>query len=327
MKNTRSTFFSVSIAAMLVAFLPPAQADDDTLSTMLQTLQAEKQRYSQLTQQLQESIRAATRTAAAHGAIALTEGDGLTIGVTQAGSLKRDVIIEESKLTAMQASRQAVIDRFNQPGDIPPSVLAQLDPEIVQLRQQRDFLVQQRDTRASAARNPESDPRQQQMNQQINDIDKRIGEIVENASEERKQAIQNNFRVTDEINLFLLDHKIREQEILVETLTRKYHEQLAKNAERAAEVIDISFDQAQLQRVNRILEQIDGRIFAIQSRQGEVLPSAENVPNDPGIQAQIDRIIERLDQLESRLAPQPEQRAVQQPATPQRTLQRTWRSR
>jgi capsular polysaccharide biosynthesis protein len=64
-----------------------------------------------------------------------------------------------------------------------------------------------------------------------------------------------------------LDQEIRAQEILVEELTKQYNDQFTKNRVRAEEVLDISLHQAPLDQTHRTLQQIDGRMSAIQSEQ------------------------------------------------------------
>jgi ABC-type sugar transport system ATPase subunit len=95
-------------------------------------------------------------------------------------------------------------------------------------------------------------------------IDDKI-EKFDDLNGNKRQAIQDAFRAQEELNIFMLEQDIRAQEILVETLRKKYKEQLEENAKRASNRLDAQFDQTQLDRTIKILEQIDQRILDLKS--------------------------------------------------------------
>ena len=111
------------------------------------------------------------------------------------------------------------------------------------------------------------DPRIAQTDRQIEQIDERIKSITTGTNSNALEAMRNHFRLQEEVNLFQLDQEIRVQEILVEELTRKYHEQLMKSVERAENVLDVAFEQSQLERTNRTLDRIEDRILALATEQ------------------------------------------------------------
>jgi hypothetical protein len=62
-----------------------------------------------------------------------------------------------------------------------------------------------------------------------------------------------------------LDSDIREQEMLLAELVKRYSEQLVRNVESVANAIDVSFDQTQLARTNKFIDMIDDRTVAVVS--------------------------------------------------------------
>jgi len=259
---------------------------DDTArqtdNSMLNNLQGEKRQMGLQAQQLQNSIRQKTQQAAAQGAVAGSEG--MSIGLGQGESLKRDVALEEARLTSMKATRVATLERINNPAQIPPVVLAQLAPELAQIGIEKEKLQLQREGLAQTIQNPTGDPRVQQIDRRIKDLDERSAKIASDVDGNRKREILDRFRAGEEIKLYVLDQDIREKEILVDTLKAKFSDQLKESAERAGNALDTTFDQTQLDRTNKTIDQIDDRILAIKSEQkapGQIIPLAKAVASKP----------------------------------------------
>ena len=302
--------------------LPAVQAENDDAASWITRLNAEKRQLTLMANQLQESIRSKTRQAAIQGAAA--GGAGMAVGLAQGESLARDIALEDAKLTAMRATRIATLERMNNPGQIPPAVLMQLNPELARLAGERQSLQQQRDTTAQALAKPEDDPRVQQFDKRMKDLNDRMEKIITDVDGNRSREIQNQFRAQEEIKLYVLDQDIRSQEILVEALKRKFNEQLAKNAQRAGDILDTTFDQSQLNRVNKTLDQIEEQLIEIRMQQNGIHLSRTENTRDDSIREQLRRINERLDQIETRLhVPQP----VPQTPVPRRGVQPGWRFR
>ena len=248
---------------------------------LIGALRIEERRQRQIAQTLQENIRRTLiQEAIIQGATAGV--DGMSLSLAQGESLERDIANANAKLTTMRAQRRGIVERMEQPSQVPVSILVQLNPEIrvisaqrEALVQQRERLVQQRESRAGALPNPDSDPRLMQIDRQIESLDARLAELTTDVDGRGLEAMRNLFRLQEEANLFQLDQEIRVQEILVEQLTTKHNEQLLKSIERAESVLDASFAQAQLERAHRTLDKIEDRIIAITTEQrapGQITP-------------------------------------------------------
>ena len=244
-----------------------------TNNNLLSSLRIEERRQRQFAQTFQESIRRATREAALRGV-----APRMNIGVVQEESLQRDVALAEVKLTTMRAQRRGIAERMENSDIIP--VPMRLNPELRVINEQRELLVQQREARMEALSRPDNDARVGQLNRQIEHLDERIKAITTGVDSRRLETLQNHFRLQEEANLFQLDQDIRVQEILVEELRNKYNEQLLKGLDQAENVLDVSFEQSQLERVHRTLDKIEDRILAITSEQrapGRITPLSRAV--------------------------------------------------
>lgn len=266
---------------MLAALFMPAvlAADEGNSPTILSKLIVEKQRQQALAATLQNNIRRKTAEAAR-----LVPGE----------LLQRDVALAKTQLIALRAKRKATQEQTEQPVQIPAAILEQMNPEFVTLNTKRKALQERKETLIQLAVKPD-DPQIQTIDQNIEALDERIRKFVDENSLER--AMQ----VNDQVNLFTLDQEIRTQEILVLELGKRYKEQLKKSTEHAEYVAEISFDQAQLDRVNKIIEQIDARILALTSEQKDTVNLADTAPENLSNRALLLRILETLDRIEARL--------------------------
>ena len=232
---------------------------------LISNLRTEERRQQQVAQTLQARIRQKTREAAAQGAVIGTGGTSRNL--VQEESFARDLALAEARLTAMKAQRKGIMERMEKPGLIPVSILVQLSPELKRFNEQREELLQKWEALSQTVSRPEDDPRIVQIDRHIQQIDERIKAMVSSTDSSTLEALQNQFRIQEEVNLFQLELEIRTQEILVEVLTKEYHEQLINNVERTENALDVTFDQFQLERTNRTLDKIEDRILAITTEQ------------------------------------------------------------
>ena len=191
-------------------------------------------------------------------------GDGgMSVGIAQGESLVRDIALADAKLTSMMAQRRAIIERIADPTRIPISLLIQLNPVLKALNERRSALVQQRLLDGNAP----DDPLIVQIDREIEQIDAKVKTLATDINQGMLELMMQQFRLQDEMALFQLELEIRVQEILVAELTRKLNEQQIKSVERSESVLDVMFEQAQLERTNRTLSQIEERILAITTEQ------------------------------------------------------------
>ena len=257
-----------------------------TDNRMLVHLQSERRKQQQAASQLQDTIRTASRKAASQGAAAGSEG--MVAGMGLGESLMRDVQIADAQLTAMKAELKAIQERILQPSQIPYSVLATINPELAILNGKIMELSQKREQYLQTVK--PDDPRVVQLETQLKTLNDRLYNMTNNTGSPEMEQLQKSFRVQEEMNEYNAKLKIRTQEILVEELNRKYAEQLSQGAARAGEVVDVSFNQAQLKRTDKTLETIDDRILAIQSEQqapGQISPLSKAVASPANITKQI----------------------------------------
>jgi len=250
---------------------------------LLTGLRTEERRLRSLAQTYQENIRGKTERAAAAGAAAGTEG--MVTGLVQGESLQRDVAMAETQLTAMQAQRRSIQERIDQPGKVPLAMLMQGNPELISLSEQKDNLMRRKEMLTSTLKQ-QNDPRILQADREIEIVDKRIRDIIGGVDSTGQQSMQDYFRYQAEVDKYQNDQQIRYQEILVEALTKKYRDQLANSATRAADVLDVAFEQAQLQRINKGLDLIDDRILSVQTEQrapAQIALLSRAVPSMPSL--------------------------------------------
>ena len=239
----------------------------ETNNNLISQLRVEERRQRQQAQAHQESIRRAARSAARLGAEAGTGGESgeMGHGLAQGVSLERDIALADTRLTTMRSQRRAIIERMNRPDMVPISLLMRMNPETQAINDRREILIQQRESRAQFLPDPSSDLRIIEMDRQIENLDTRLEELATGVDGSGLETMQHSFRFQEEVNLFNLDQEIRTQEILVEELVSKHNEQLLRSVERAENVLDASFEQAQLSRANNVLNQIEDRILALQT--------------------------------------------------------------
>jgi len=234
---------------------------------LISNLRIEERRQRQLAQTLQESIREKTRQAAMQNAVTGATGTEGIIIFAQSEALVREIVQAETKLTVQRAQRRAIVERLESPPIMPIGMVIQSHPELKSLTEQREVLAQQAEYLTQTISNPDDDPRIRDRNRQIERTDERIKVIVSRTDNNALETVQNHFRFQEEANLFQLNQEIRMQEILIEELTKKYDDQLMKSAERAKNVLDVSFELAQLERTNRTLDKIEDRILAVTTEQ------------------------------------------------------------
>ena len=227
------------------------------------SLRVEERRQRQLATALQESIHRKTREAAlveVATQTAVSMSTGMTSGIVPIESWIQEIQHAEVKLMTQLAQRKDIVERMENPGSIPISLLIQLNPELKFLNEQRNALVQQR-MLAETFSTPD-DPQIVPMDRQIELIDERVRTIASSADISTVEAAMHHFRFQDEAALFQLDQDIRTQKILVAALANKYQQQRIRSIDRAA-VPDIALEIAQLERANRTLSLIEERIQTV----------------------------------------------------------------
>lgn len=293
-------FRSLLLVAFLTALFTPAvwatDEPDDPNVAMLNALQVEKRRQLQWASQLQEDILAKTRKAAQRGGVSGQEG--MIASLVQGESLLQHVAVAEVQLVALRASKKAAEERHAKSQDVPVAVLLQLNPEFAALNSQKAALQQKKEALYQNV-SDKNDPRILEIERQIVVVEEKLGKMF-TPDENWRAKIVSSLQTQVEVEVWQIGQDIRMQEILIEELQKKYAEHLAASAKRAEATVDISFEQTQLAKVNKTIDQIEDRIFAISMQARGVADF--NVPNDLGNQTPLLRIVEILERIEARLA-------------------------
>jgi capsular exopolysaccharide synthesis family protein len=231
----------------------------------IRQLTVEKGRHTQAVQQYQETIRTLSKQTAEQGAVADGKG-GLGGGFAPSESLLRDVYLNEAQLTALEAKRKMSLQRIERPGDIPTAVLQQFHPEFQQLNAQLDRLRIQRDEMKQYLKNTD-DPRFKQLDQQINSVNARLGNIGNSANDEAFQGILKLMQLNEQMNQWNLEQDIQTMQLLGSELKEKYQQQLLLNADRSVSAAQIMFLQTNLERSNKVLDLIEEQLATISAEQ------------------------------------------------------------
>lgn len=224
---------------------------------LVTSLRLEERRQQQVAKTLQERIRRKTKESAMQ-----VFGISADVECLRGESLVQDICFAEARILTQRAQYKAIVERIENPNVVPISVLIQNHPELQTLSGQRLVLGKQKTELARVY--SEDDPRIVELDQQMERIDERISSL---ASKDGQESVQAFFRLQEETKLFELGMEIRAQEILVEELTNKYNEQLINSVNQSEEMLDVTFDQAQLERTNKTLERIEDRILEIAMEQ------------------------------------------------------------
>jgi len=270
-----------------IVFIEENSRTTDTKVTA--SLNDEKRMLNQKNQLLQEGIRSKTQQAAAQGGAAGV-GGSIAMGLAQGETLARDVALENAKLAAMEASLKASEARRDNPGKIPGAVLMQLDPDLARANADKQELQQQRDAMAKTSPAPEKDARVQRLDREIKEMDDRMRKLMQDADGNRTSAILANFQAQEEIQIFTIEQMIRAQKILVETLEQRYKDQLLANVDRSTNVVDASFEITQLERNNKVLDQIEERLTSMRNEQkapGQIVPLSRAARSEPNRLRQV----------------------------------------
>ena len=257
--------------------------DAETNRRLLNQLRVEERRQRTLASNAQMRIRDVTMEAAKQGVVMSENGMGL--GIAQSESLARDVAIADAKLTAMESNRQAVFERMQDPSrSVPLSILIQFNPEIKFLNDQRETLVRQRESRRQVVGNPEEDSRIRTFDRQIDSVDDSIRALATGSDSNSLRAVQDYFKLQEEVNLYQAEQDVRVQQILVQELTKKYNEQLLTSVQRSISVLDATNEQTALNRANSILDLIEKRLLEVSTEQrapGRITQLTRATPSIP----------------------------------------------
>jgi capsular exopolysaccharide synthesis family protein len=250
------------VTAFFESYVNQAQAWNLKLLTQLNL---ELNRQKATARMLQEEIRTGMEKAAKQGGAA--SKDGLSGGLNQGESILRDLYLHKSKLESLRAEEKMLKEAITEGMNIPQSILAKAIENDPMLRMLQTRLVDLREQVASLKKTlvREDDPKIIGYQNQIREIEKKIEEEYSTAGNSKVEYIQRSLAANLDQAIWEKSMAIRSQEILVENLQKSYEEQVKDVGERTVQIVDVSFQQAQLERINRILDQLETRVVTLET--------------------------------------------------------------
>ncbi|MDR3181302.1 MAG: hypothetical protein LBT89_00020, partial [Planctomycetaceae bacterium] len=235
----------------------------DSSNHLIRQLNAEMSRQTSLAHFYQDAIRSKIEKAALQGAAAGQEG--MAAGIGQGESLMRDAALAENRLIGLRAEQKMYKETLEHPENIPQSMLYQAiqnDPELQALNLKLDAARARKEELKPILTRPD-DPRIKNLDTQIADMEKSIKDLLEGAKNTKGQSIQLGIRANIEQQIWERTMQIRTAEIQVQELQQKYKEQLDKSSTRSTSIADVTFDQASLGRINKVLDALSERLVTL----------------------------------------------------------------
>ncbi|MDR1270217.1 MAG: AAA family ATPase [Planctomycetaceae bacterium] len=250
------------VTAFFDTFASQAQ---DWNHKLLTQLNLELNRQKATARLLQDEIRSNMEKAAKQGGVASKEG--MSGGLNQGESILRDLYLQESKLESLRAEEKMLKESMTEGMNIPQSILAKAIENDPMLRMLQTRLVDLREQVASLKKTlvRDDDPKIIGYQNQIKEIEKKIEEEYSSAGSNKVKDLQSSFVANLEQAIWEQSRAIRAQEILVESLRKRYGEQVTNVGERTVQIVDVSFQQNQLERVNKILDQLETRVVSLET--------------------------------------------------------------
>jgi hypothetical protein len=223
---------------------------------MLNELLAEKRKQQQSAAQMQDVIRAKSKEA--------TDREGMGGSPALVELLLKELALADIQLTTMKAKRKAIEMQIERPNTVPVEWLIQSSPEYAKLAAQKDSLEHKREIIIGTTVASDDEPAIKAIDWQIEALNERIKKLTV-VGADGNNAILVNFRRHEETKLYEMDQEIQVQQILVQELKEKCHKHYADNDRRTEITLDVSIQQTNLARANKIIDAIDDRILAIQT--------------------------------------------------------------
>lgn len=235
----------------------------------LTQLSLELNRHRATARMLQEEIRIGLERSAKQGGIGgIAEVTG---GGQQREPLLRDLNLNKSKLETLRSELKVLHETLEDPSklEIPISIIKRAienDPMLKILQQKivesQEQMAELKNTTKEDHPKIEDHPKLVSLQQQIKVIEEKIEKNKENNTEEVKKKLQIEYVRQLEQRFFEIQIAVRTQENLIENLQKQYETQIAEIGSRTVQMVDVSFQQEQLRRVNSIIDQLESRVMA-----------------------------------------------------------------
>lgn len=240
---------------------------------------------------LQNQIKRMLEEAAEAGGIAGRDG-GMSGGMGEGESILRDVFVGKSRLIALRAELKMLKDTQNEQVRIPEALLENAianDPMAASLKARRAEL--ESDIERLKEFLQDDDTRIGRIKESIAQIDKQLGESSSTLREVKLTEMQRSSSLYMQQRIFEKEQELRFQEIYIANLDEYYTKQRSMASDRTSKVVNVSFQEAQLKRINAVLDRLSDRLVSLNTEmnapaQIQLLKKA-TVPTSPQTKQRI----------------------------------------
>lgn len=235
----------------------------DWNSRLISQLTLELNRQQSLARVLQDEIRAKMEDAAKKGGSA-EKSPGFP---DAAKALLEEITASDLKLLMVQSELKALQVVFKDGPNIPLGLLAAAvgeDPEMLQYFQSVEKLHDQVESLKQTLPAPD-DPKVVGHQQKLQALEKESENLMQRVQEKNILRIQRETALELERKIAEKEIEVRTLEIYLESLRERYRNQIKTDGERVVSVVDVSFQQQQLERVNNVLDLLQSRVVSLQT--------------------------------------------------------------
>lgn len=296
-KQGRSEMITVSMttpdpqaSAMIVNSVIDAYFDyyenqsQDWNLRLVRQLTLELNRQQSAARLLQEEIRSGLESAAKKGGSSDSQ-QRLALNVE---AMQKDIQQNEVKLQSLQAELTVLNETKNnvakQISDAAVRREVDQDPAVKELVGKQLALNIQEKSLKEILKN-ENDPKILEIRQQIDENRKLLTATRNAMEEEKREEMIRNALEKQEKNIWAKSIEVRTAEVLIENLQRHYRNCLREAGDQTVQIVDISFQQEQLKRINSVLDLLMNRVVSLQTEMNAPsqiqLRRKAIVPNEP----------------------------------------------
>ncbi|MDR3111421.1 MAG: AAA family ATPase [Planctomycetaceae bacterium] len=257
----------IIVNSVVDAFMANNSSDTNNWHTkLLNQLQIEINRQQAEAKLAQSQINRSLRRAAEAGA-SQTGGENRS-GFKVEDSIQRDVYLAEGELVRISTQMKTIEQMLSDPTMTAPDAVVEAaivqDPLLQQLTMERQQLEEQKEL--DQYKNlPPTDRRLVKINNQITALTDRINKYILKLQDLKPQELNSMRRQNLEIQLDEKRMAVLSQERLVETLRKRRDEQSTNTTRAVVDLSDVNFRQAELQRINAVLDQLATRMVTLQT--------------------------------------------------------------
>ena len=240
-----------------------ANQSSDWNSRLIMQLNLEFNRQQAAARLLQDEIRAQMEEAARQGG---TNND-VNGGFLVAETLVKEIALNESKLMTLRAELKMLQQLLEEGPKVTQSAVwraIEKDKELADLFEQKMLRLQNVDA-AKKVLPGENNSELTTMEKQVEFLDQMIEARRKELEKSKTHELRMEMVADLERQIAEKDRNIRTTGFLVQELKQKYKEAVSDVGDRTTKIVDISFQQAQLKRVDKVLNLLQERITRLET--------------------------------------------------------------